>query len=573
MEITKIVKGKPSTERPWMKYYSEEIQKLEIPECTLEFYLKQRCISESNIAIHYYGRDISWGEFFCQVNSAAKALAALGFGVNDQLPIFLRSVPEFLILLLAAEKIGASLVCRDNLPEENALAVKKTGSAVVFAHDFISQEDVSAIESTGIKKFVLVSPYNYACKETMQPHITAAIESLYNGKTNFSAEIISWNDFIKSGEDYTGDFEALEDIDRPLYCAYTSGSTGASKQVIHSAHTMIGVVHQLNLYGSQGAFRPVWLQTILPPSLVAVVNSMLLMPLASNKLLVMDPFCAAEDIDLEMMKYRPNCWPLIPMFMEILMNSKRIPEDYDISHLMAVGVGAESFNKGQIERARLFLEKHNIKVPLTIGYGLSEIGSNAIFPVASYPAGDGNVGITMPLNNVGIFEAGTENELGYSQLGEICISSPGLMLGYDEKEKTDEVIKVHKDGTRWIHTGDYGYINEDGIIYVYGRGNTQRYGGGYLSEIFMENSVINENIPEVEDAFFVIIDDKKHPGYYEPYLYVILKDGAKIEDIRRRLLAPLKEHEKPVEIFELDKRPFSHFKTDRIGLSRCIEKE
>ena len=123
------------------------------------------------------------------------------------------------------------------------------------------------------------------------------------------------------------------------YIVYTSGSTGPSKQVIHSAHSIIGVLAQMNFYGASDKFRPTWLLTILPPALIAVVVSMMLLPLAGGMLLILDPFVDVYDVDLEMMRYRPNNWPLIPMFVEVIRRSKRLPADYDMSHMLAIGVG------------------------------------------------------------------------------------------------------------------------------------------------------------------------------------------------------------------------------------------
>lgn len=573
MNQTQVLIGKPSIDRPWMKFYPEEFKTLQIPECTLNAYLEERCVSKDNIAIHYYGTDITWKEFLDKVEVAAKSLKVLGFGVNDQIPVFLRSVPEFLMLLLAAEKIGARIVCRDNLPHENAEAVKNTGSSVVIAHDFIPQDDITAIEGTGIERFVLISPYQSADRKQIPDYIESEIQSLYAGDHNFNAEVMDWEQFLALGESYSGEYMAPVDIDRPLYSAYTSGSTGASKQVIHSAHTMIGVIHQMAFYGSSEEFRPTWLVTILPPCLIAIVNSMLLMPLASNKLLIMDPFCNVNDIDLEMMRYRPNGWPLIPMFIEILMNSKRIPEDYDISHLFAVGAGCESFNNGQVKRAQKFLHDHKSQTILTVGYGLSEAGSNCVFPCPIYPVGNGNIGIPMPMNNTSIFKPGTHEELGYLEFGEICISSPGTMLGYDDPKKTEEVLQRHEDGTYWLHTGDFGYMDEHGVIFAFGRGNTERFGGGYLSEISMENRVIDAGIPGIRDEFFVITEDEEHPGYYVPYLYVVLEDGYTVEDIKDKAINILNDFERPVEIIQLSERPFFHFKTNRIGLAKVLKKQ
>ncbi|MFQ8907313.1 MAG: hypothetical protein ACLR7K_09895 [Subdoligranulum sp.] len=54
--------------------------------------------------------------------------------------MFLRSVPEFIYLLLAKlERIGASLLCRDNTLEENIEAVQKANAKVIFVHDFFLQ--------------------------------------------------------------------------------------------------------------------------------------------------------------------------------------------------------------------------------------------------------------------------------------------------------------------------------------------------------------------------------------------------------------------------------------------------
>ena len=145
--------------------------------------------------------------------------------------------------------------------------------------------------------------------------------------------------YKRQGEYYVGRVEAEKDLSRPLFRAYTSGSTGPSKQVIHCADSILGTVCQMNFYGGSDEIRPTWLVTCLPPALVAVVVSMVLLPLSSNKLLIMDPFVDPEDVDLEMMRYRPNSWPMIPMFIEIIMRNGRIPDDYDMSHLLAAGAG------------------------------------------------------------------------------------------------------------------------------------------------------------------------------------------------------------------------------------------
>ena len=67
------VTGKPSIDKPWMKYYpSQLIQGLTIPEQTVYEYLMERCPGDDVAAIHYYGRDIRWRELKEQVDLAAR---------------------------------------------------------------------------------------------------------------------------------------------------------------------------------------------------------------------------------------------------------------------------------------------------------------------------------------------------------------------------------------------------------------------------------------------------------------------------------------------------------------------
>lgn len=566
-----VLTGKGSVDRPWMKFYPEGIDKMmAIPDMNLYEYMKMMCRGGNLPVIHYYGTDITWDEYFQMVDATARAMRAVGLREGDQIPVLLAAVPEFLVILLAAEKIGASLLCRDNTIAENAEAISKAGARIMFAHDFISGEAVRAYTAAGIEKIILVNPWRMAVKAQMPQHIINCLRSCYTEPIFSGEAVCKWEDFIATSRIYIGQVDAPKDANRPLFRAYTSGSTGPSKQVIHSARTMLGVIHQMSGYGNSDDFRPTWLTTILPPALIAVTVSMMLVPMCSNRLLILDPFVDVNDLDLELMRYKPNAWPLIPMFMEILMKSKRIPADYDMSHMLACGAGAEATNNGQIRHAQKFLHDHNCHVTFSTSYGQSEACSNITFPAPGYEFGNGNVGIPMPLNVMGIFRG--VNECNYNQKGEVCITGPGIMLGYDNEEATSKTLIRHDDGLLWLHTGDTGYMNEDGVVFVLGRSMAKRYNpenpekSKRIAEIALENQVCDANIHGLADAFFVITADHNHPGYQVPYLYVVLDDGFTIEDIRSKVNDALEEYQRPVEIIQIPERPFYHFKTNRLHL-------
>ena len=110
-----------------------------------------------------------------------------------------------------------------------------------------------------------------------------------------------------------------------------------------------------------------------------------------------------------------------------------------------------------------------MKYPLAQGYGMSELSAAASFCVGDIHK-PRSVGIPSVTTTVGIFDRDTGEELGYNQRGEICVTGPSMMKSYfNAPEETAHVMRVHEDGKTWIHSGDIGYIDEDGFLFVIGR--------------------------------------------------------------------------------------------------------
>ena len=115
-------------------------------------------------------------------------------------------------------------------------------------------------------------------------------------------------------------------------------------------------------------------------------------------------------------------------------------------------------------------------------------------------------------------------------------------------------------------------MTEDGIFYMLTRGKTDRFEGGELIGLSMENKVVDAEIEGIIDEFFVIIPDGKHPGYFLPYMYVVLEEGYTVSDVENQINEALKSYERPVEILQIPERPFFHYKTNRVGLTEELLK-
>ena len=219
--------GKPSVDKPWLQFYPEQLRNVEVPKMTIEEFLKFKNQDENRIAFEYYGNKITWKTLWEEVDKAARSLKVLGYGDGRRIPLFLQSVPAHYILLMAAERIGATIICRDDIPEELCFAIRKSKADTAFVMDYTSKEDEELFRATTpMTRMIKISPYDYADKDAMPEYTEKEIASRYSKNTETTEGNLTWKEFLELGKDYHGDYMAERNPDRPVFGAYTSGSTG-----------------------------------------------------------------------------------------------------------------------------------------------------------------------------------------------------------------------------------------------------------------------------------------------------------------------------------------------------------
>lgn len=567
--------GYPSIDKPWLRFYPEEMYFERKPYNKIIDYIKDTWKdSLDEVMLHYYGKDITANEFFNNVESTAKSLKTLGLKKGDTIIVDLEGTPEFIYLFYASEMIGVNVKNKIGASVlETIDVINESNAKYFFVHDFITDKEVNKIyENTNVDNVILINPIEHLGNDfsSLRPHIKKYLEKMYVGNKSDNERNLRWNNFIDLGKEYTGSIYEISDENTKLFSAYTSGSTGARKEVIHSSKTFMEMLDQMifSVYTKEN--RETWLWPSLPPSLVAIVLAYMCMPLAQGRKVILDPYFDYKDIDLEMMHYEPNSTGLVSVFLESFIESKRIPDNYDMSYLKVLGFGAEAIPKKKVVKIDNFLKHHNCQAPLNGGYGLSEGGSQVAIAFNKDVLLSGSTGI--PLNNtiISIFEPNTKDELRYGEVGEICKAGPGIMMGYAKDEETDKVLKSHSDGMKWLHTGDYGYMNNQGFLFVLGREKVELHNGMNVYPLELENRITD--IEGVKHAIIISGDSKEHLGYQTTYLFIVPEEGTNLElfkkEIEDKLKGVLLEEELPEQIHMIPNKPISHFKVNRKVLRR-----
>jgi len=569
--------GYASIDKPWLGYYPEEMFFERKRYNKIIDYIKDTWKdSLDDVMIHYYGSDITAREFFEMVESVAHSLKTFGLNKGDTIITNLESVPEFIELFFACEMIGVNVKNKIGADaREISDVINESNAELFFAHDYISKQDSDYIyQNTKLEYIITIRPIQYTNNggiNSLREHIRECILSRYdNIEISRDSRNVDWNMFLHLGRFNVENIYVESDEDTKMFSAYTSGSTGARKEVIHTSKTILEMLDQMIFPIPNNGERETWFWPIYPPSLVAAIVAYMCMPLAQGKKIILDPYFDYKDIDLEIMHYEPNSTGLVPVFFESLIESKRIPDDYDMSYLKVLGFGAEALPRKLINRVEEFTKKHNCNAQLNGGYGNSEGGSEMTIAFTNEILKSGSSGFPLINTTVSVFELGTENELGYGCVGEFCKAGPGIMLGYADKEDTDRTIKVHSDGKRWLHTGDLGYITKEGFVFVFGREGIKVYSERTVYPLIIENKV--SDIDGVKNAIIVSGDSNLHQGYQTPYLFIVPMEGVDpfklLQNIESELKNILLEEEMPEDTFIIDSKPVTHFKVDRKVLRR-----
>ena len=529
MNVVNLIRQK-MMKTPWAKYYKKEDRKIKIEDISIyQMLVKNNASRDKNVAINYYGTLITYKELFYKINQAANAFRSQGIRRGDIVTICMPNTPEALIAFYAINKIGAVANMIHPLSGEQEIKnyLISTHSVMLIMIDICYEKVKNVIKETDVYKTIVTS-----ASDSMGFLLTFGYQVTQGykiKKPKRSEEYVYWKDFIRKGLNYRDTVEITVGKDTPAVILHSGGTTGNPKGIVLSNGNFNALSTQAKIVFSEVGPKDKVL-AIMPIfhgfGLGVSINA----PLALGCEVILVPQFNAKKFDKLLEKYKPNILFGVPTLFEALINTNN--DHLNLSMVKYVISGGDSLSPALERRINVFLANHKARVQVSQGYGMTEsLAAVAVaFGKANKP---GSIGIPLPSNYIKIVKPRTQDEVPYGEDGEICISGPTVMLGYlDNEKETNEMLQIHKDGLIWLHTGDMGTMDEDGVIFYRQRIKRMIISSGYNIYPAHVEQVIEEH-PAVLKCTVVGIP---HPYKIEvPKAYIVLKNGYKPLSVRKSI--------------------------------------
>ena len=568
MTAENIKTGYPSVDKPWLKYYSEESIHAKLPECKIyELLWKNNKNHLADTALNYYDRKIAYGELFENIEKTTKAFAALGVKEGETVAICSVNTPETVYAFYALNRLGAIANMID--PRTNADGVQhyleechiRYVVTIEVAYPLFKKVN----SSYPIAKIISVSPADSL------PQPKKFLYRLKNKPAVLEENGISWSDFISLGEKN----EYQDVVYKENTCcviAHTGGTTGSPKGVMISNDNLNAVAHayqhiNISLERQQRFFND------LPPFIMYGLGVAMHAALCRGLEVILYPVFDSENFPKLFKKYKPHHFCGLPDHLKHLI-SHSATEKMDMSFLITPCVGGDGLNTELEEQVNQFLAAHNCTAKAIKGYGMTELSAPAISTDTKVNA-IGSIGIPLIMNTVKIVDMSSLKELPCGESGEIWISGPTVMMGYYNMPKeTEETIAVDENGTRWIRTGDLGYMTSEGLVYHQGRIRRIYLTSyeGQPAKIFP--MLVEEKIKQSENVFDCVVVGrlKENSANYEAVAFVIKKDKQLdiAEEVKNICSNEVPTYMQPVEYRFVEE--FPHTPIGKVDF-RTLEKE
>lgn len=508
----------------WDKFYPHDQRDIEVPNVSLyEYLLKCNENNMNSLATNYFNNKMTYRELFSEIDLCARALRSQGVRPNDVITICMPNTPEAVIAFYAINKIGAiaNMIHPLSAEEEIKHSLISTKSVMMIAINLAYEKIENILDKTDVYKTIIVSAAD------SMPSLLKFGYNLTQGRKiktpEKSEDFIYWNDFMAKGHHYHENVLVKTTKEQPAVILHSGGTTGVPKNIVLTNGNINAVAVQGKIILPEINNKDSIL-SILPLfhcfGLVVCVHC----PMCLNASAILIPQFDAKRFDKLLTKYHPTIIPGVPTLFEALLTNSHM-DKVDLGNVKYVISGGDTLTVSKNEKVNDFLRKHNCTSHVIQGYGMTETTGPVTFGALGADV-LGSVGIPLPGNEVKIIDLDSRKECKIGETGEICISGPTVMQGYlDNEKETNDILEQDRKGKIWIHTGDLGYMNEDGVLFFAQRLKRMLIVSGYN----VYPSHIEDVIMAHPDVLNCGVIGVPHPYKVQvPKAYIVLKNDVKL---------------------------------------------
>ena len=478
-----------------MTYPYENLENFTLPnllERSITLYAEKKVLSKLN------QEPMTYKELQKNVYNLIKLLKDNGIRKGDKVALLSENMPNWAVAYFAVTYFGAIIVpiLPDFHPADVQHIIRHSEAKAVFSSQKYLQT-IEDLENSNMKFVIKLDDLTMVDEMTNHSYISKLTRRL------------ATKELPKPHED---DMAAL---------LYTSGTTGHSKGVMLS-HKNI-VTNALSAYKNVTVLPEDTFLSILPLAHTFECTVGMVLPILHGADIVyIDKVPTPNVLIKAFASVKPTMMLSVPLVIEKIYKNKVLPKftsSFLMRTLYSIPMSRKFLNRiagkklmetfgGRVRFFAIggaalspFVEKFLIEAnfPYLVGYGLTETS-----PLIA----GGRLGSTIKIGSTGLPMVGVEIQIKdpnpKNGEGEIIVRSPSIMLGYyKDKEQTNDVIK---EG--WFYTGDLGYIDEDGYLFISGRSKNVIIGSGG-ENIYPEQleAIINQN-ETVLDALVLEKDTK-----------------------------------------------------------------
>ena len=431
------------------------------------------------------GRVVTYNALAEEIQKVATGLGSRGFQKGDTLAIYSSNCPEYASLFMAVSSLGGinTTINPTYTADELAFQLKDSGAKYLAAIPSSLDKAKIAAAQAGIKTIFVFGEGEGA---------------------------IPFRDLLTHGNHPPHvDIDPERDL---LVLPYSSGTTGLPKGVMLNHKNMVANVVQTETAESMAPDAV--LIGILPFYHIYGMTVIMSMALHNGGTVITMPRFDLEHFLQLMQNYKVTLAYLVPPIV-LALAKHPIVSNYDLSSLESITSGAAPLSEA------LALEcAERLGCVVKQGYGLTETSPVTHFSVRFKPIKLNSVGTSVPNTETMIADIETHERLPAGEIGEIWIRGPQVMQGY---HKNPQATRDMIDDEGWLHTGDVGYLDEDGYLYVIDRiKELIKYKGLQIAPAELEAVILSH--PAVADAAVISRPDEEAGEI--PKACIVLKADA-----------------------------------------------